>query len=92
MHEACEVRRGQSLLVYLVSLEAAVLADGAHHSLGFDEVVGIIDGNGLVLACPRPLSEGVEGEHGLVDPEELDVLVPGGPARNAWCIWVKRSR
>ena len=64
--------------MYLVSLEAAVLADCARHSLGFDVVVGIIDGNALVLACPRPLSEGVEGEHGLVDPKELDVLLPGG--------------
>ena len=28
---------------------------------------------------PGPLADGVESEHGLVHPEELDVAVAGGP-------------
>ena len=41
-------------------------------------LVGVVDGNALMPPGEFPLSESFEGEHGLVHPEELEVLVPDG--------------
>ena len=44
--------------------------------MGLDRVVSIVDGNALMLGRPGALPESIEGEHRLIYPEELDVLVP----------------
>ena len=62
--------------MYLVRFQAPVLTDGTQQCLGLDRVVGVVDGDALMLGRPCSLPESIEGEHRLIHPEELDVLMP----------------
>jgi len=46
--------------------------------LCLDKIVSIVYSDIFMHLGKCSLSESVESEHGLVDPEELNVLIPGG--------------